>query len=253
MLLSIKHLSSYTIEAQDGNIGQVHSFFFDDQNWNVRYLVVDTGKWLPGRKVLIVPAALGRPEGRLRVFPVELTRQQIEESPDIDTDRPVSRQQEIELHSYYNWASYWGGGAWEPTVSPYASAMPPAARREVTEEGAEGPEEQGNPHLRSTREVMDYKIHAEDGVVGHVDDIIANVEDWVIRYIVADTRKWLPGRKVIIPPEWVHEISWGASEIFVDVARQTVENSPEFDPATPVNREYEVQLYDYYGRPAYWL
>ena len=80
MLLSIRHLSSFTIEAEDGNIGQVYSFLFDDRTWAIRYLVVDTGKWLPGRKVLIVPSALGRPVGWLRVFPVELTREKIRQS-----------------------------------------------------------------------------------------------------------------------------------------------------------------------------
>lgn len=248
MLLSIRHLSSFTIEAEDGNIGQVYSFLFDDRTWAIRYLVVDTGKWLPGRKVLIVPSAFGRPVGWLRVFPVELTREKIRQSPDIDTDRPVSRQQEAELHSYYNWASYWGGTAWEPTVSPYA-----AERSAEDLAGRTSEQEQASEHLRSTREVIDYRIHAEDGYIGHVDDFIVNVEDWVIRYLVADTGKWLPGRKVLLPPEWVKEISWGAAEIFVDVSRKTVADSPEFDPTAPVNREYEVQLYDYYGRPAYWL
>jgi len=252
MLLSIDHLCTYTIEAQDGNVGQVDDFFFDDQSWTIRYVVVDTGKWIPGRKVLLAPSVLGKLEGRLRLFPVELTMQKIEESPDIDTEKPVSRQQEIELHSYYNWASYWGGGAWEPTISPYASALPPRTQRPPGRVAGAPEDKSGDPHLRSAKEVIGYRIHAVDGAMCSVDDFIANIEDWKIRYIVGDTRKWLPGRRVLFPPDWVKEISWGASEIVVDVSQERVRNSPEFDPTQPVNREYEVQLYDYYGRPAYW-
>ncbi|MBE0537486.1 MAG: PRC-barrel domain-containing protein [Phycisphaerae bacterium] len=252
MLFSVEHLSSYTVEAEDGNIGQVHGFLFDDNNWAIRYLVVDTGKWLPGRKVLLAPSSLGRPEGRLRILPVKLTREKVENSPDIDTDRPVSRQQESELHAYYNWASYWGGGAWEPTISPYASGIAPRAGEIGEPEGVEKGDE-GNPHLRSTREVIGYRIHAEDGAIGHSDDFVVNIDDWIIRYLVVDIGKWLSGRKVIIPPEWVTEIRWDGSEILVDVTKEEVRKSPEFDPAAPVNREYEVQLYDFYGRPAYWL
>lgn len=253
MLLSIKNLSNYKIEATDGSIGQVHSFLFDDQKWVVRYLVVDTGTWLPGRKVLIVPSALDKPEGQMEVFPVELTREQVKGSPDIDTEKPVSRQHEIELHEYYNWAQYWGG-AFGPVTTPYAPVVPGVSKEGEKEQPAgEDAKEKTDPHLRSTKEVLGYKIHAEDGEIGHVEDFIVHEDDWVIRYMVVDTRDWLPGRKVIVPPDWIKNISWADSEVFVNVTKEMIKSSPEFDPAAPVNREYEARLYDYYGRPKYWL
>jgi hypothetical protein len=254
MLLSVKNLSKYKIEATDGSIGQVHTFLFDDRNWAVRYLVIDTGSWLPGRKVLIAPAALGKPEGQMEVFPIELTREQIKNSPDIDTEKPVSRQQEIELHKYYNWAPYWGGTL-EPIGIPYEPAVLDI-NKQTEEEKSENKDTKGktDPHLRSTKEVIGYKIHAEDGKIGHVEDFIVHVGDWIIRYAVIDTRDWLPGRKVIIPPDWwVKEIKWADSEVEVNVKKDAIKGSPEFDPAEPVNREYETRLYDYYGRPKYWL
>lgn len=254
MLLSLKHLGYYTIEAEDGNVGQVYSFLFDDQQWIVRYLVVDTGKLLPGRKVLVIPSALAEPDNRMRVFPVKLTREQVKQSPDIDADKPISMQQELELHKYYKWSSYWEG--YGPILTPYAPVVPGLSRR-VREKPLSPPgaaaEEKSDNHLRSTKEVIGYKTHADDGEIGHIDDLVVNTSEWVIRYIVVDTRNWLPGRKVIIPPDWINSISWAEAAVNVGVSRKDVKSSPEFDSEAPVNREYENELYDYYGRPKYWL
>ncbi len=253
MLLSLKNLSKYKIEATDGSIGHVHSFLFDDQRWIIRYLVVDTGHWLPGRRVLITPLSLGKPEGQMEVFPVKLTREQVKTSPDIDTDKPVSRQQEIELFSHYNWAPYWGGVYGPiPEYETHSNSKERTQEKEQSSRGT-GTEEESNPHLRSTKEIIGYIIHAKDGELGHVDDFIIHEEDWLLRYLVVDTRKLLPGKKVIVPPDWITNINWPASEVVLDVTKQAVKNSPEFDPSTPVNREYETRLYDYYGRPKYWL
>jgi hypothetical protein len=249
MLRSIKNLSEYRIESIDGNIGHVDSFLFDDQNWTVRYLVVDTGTWLPGRKVLIVPSALGEPEGQLEVFPVELTRDEIEKSPDIDTEKSVSRQHEIELHKYYNWSPYWAGSI-GPPVPIYT---PESSETEEGEREKSQDRKKVNPHLRSTHEVIGYKIHAENGQIGHIDDFIVHEKDWMVRYIVVDTRNWLPGKKVLIPPNWIKNIDWRNSEVVANVKKEVIKDSPEYDPSAPVNREYETRLYDYYGRPKYWL
>ncbi len=244
MLRSISNLSNYKIEAIDGNIGHVNSFLFDDQNWTIRYLVVNTGTWLPGRKVLIVPSALGEPEGQTEVFPIELTKEEIENSPDIDTERSVSRQHEIDLHEYYNWSPYWASSI-EPSIPIYT--------RSDSSEMEQSRKEKSNPHLRSTNEVIGYKIHAEDGLIGHIDDFIVHEKDWIIRYIVVDTRNWLSGKKVLIPPDWIKNIEWKISEAIVNVKKAIIKDSPEFNPAAPINREYETRLYDYYGRPKYWL
>lgn len=241
MLRSILSLRGFSIGAEDGEIGKVHAFLFDDRTWAIRYLVADTGGWLRGRKVLIAAAALERPDWHAHVFPVELAREQVRNAPDIDADRPVSRQHEAELHKYYNWVPYWGTG--------YGAAVStvPTMQQEPSEDAA-----QASPNLRSTREVIGYRIHATDGQIGHVEDFIISDEDWVIRYIVVDTRNWLPGRSVLVSPEWVGGISWEAREVWIEVAKDAIEDSPPFDPSAPVNREYEVQMYDYYGRPKYW-
>ena len=241
MLRSIKSMFGYIILAKDGDIGKVHDFFFDDEKWTIRYLVVDTRYWLPGRKVLISPVALGQPDWDSMRFPVHLTKEQVENSPDIDTDKPFSRQQQIDLHTYYRWPPYWS----IPIIPP------PLPISDTTQETSVQ-RDKGDPHLRSTKEVTGYRIEATDGEIGHVEDFILEDKDWVIRYMVVDTKNWLPGRKVLISPQWIERVSWNEKKVHVDLSREAVENSPQYDEAAPVNREYEVRLYDYYGRPTYW-
>jgi hypothetical protein len=251
MLLSAKSLSNHTIEAIDGDIGRVNSFLFDDRNWILRYLVVDTGTWLPGKKVLIPPSVLGKPKGLRKIFPVELTKEQIKNSPDIDADKPVSRQQEIKLHKHYNWKPYWIV-PYSPVAVPFEAVVEAQKAREDMKQSEDKTVENEDPHLRRTSEVMGYKIKAEDGQIGHVEDFIVDENDWVLRYMVVDTKNWLPGKKVITSPDWVKEIKWSDSEVVVDVKKDVIKDCPEFDPSAPVNREYEERLYDYYGRPRYW-
>jgi hypothetical protein len=153
---------------------------------------------------------------------------------------------------------YWGGaahfGAGAAATLPYALAAAKTAKEE--EEGdsrsdaAEG--QSKSSHLRSTREVIGYNIQASDGEIGHVEDFIVDDETWIIRYMVVNTRDWLPGKKVLVAPRWIEKVTWAESKVYVELTRESVKNSPEFDPSAPVNREYETKLYDYYGRPKYW-
>ncbi len=246
MLRSVNNLMGFSLGAKDGEMGSVYSFLFNAHGWAVRYLVVDTGRWLPGRKVLISPGAVDQPNWQDRVFHVNLSKEQVRNAPEIDITKPVARQRELELHRHYGWVPYWG------PVHGLAVAREHHAETQ-TEPGAtalvEAPDESS---LRSSREVIGYRIHATDGPIGHVEDFILSDEDWVIRYLVVDTRNWLSGKSVLIAPEWVRDIDWEEHEVWVDVPRQTIEDSPPYDPAAPVNRDYEMRIYDYYGRPKYW-
>jgi hypothetical protein len=241
MLRSVNDLVGYVLAAEDGEIGRCKDFLFDDLSWAVRYMVADTGKWLPGRKVLISPIALGEPVARTRLFPVNLTRQQIEHSPPLAQDAPISRQFEASLFDHYGWAYYW-------RMAPYHQQL----HLEEQEKRAGGAKPEKS-HLRSAKEVRGYHIQAIDGEIGRVDDLIAEEEGWVLRYIVVNTRPWLPGGQVLVAPDWVKEVDWNEQKVSVDLTKEAVKNSPKYDPSEPVNREYEVRLYDYYGRPQYWV
>ncbi len=238
----------YTLLARDDRIGSVDDFYFDDSSWKVRYLVAETGKWLPGRLILLSPVSIGEPNWGAKVLPMELTREQIEDSPGIDRDMPVSRRRELELNQYFNWPVYWAPGA---AFSPVAQPV----------RGRDGADDQGSEHddddeavssLRSADEVTGYHIKATDGEIGHVEDLLVDDEEWVIRYLVVDTRNWLPGRKVIVSPQWIEKVSWDEKRIFVDIFKDLIESGPEYDPDIHLNRDYEEQLYELYGKAKYW-
>jgi uncharacterized protein YrrD len=242
MLRSTKTIMGYQIRAVVEDIGKVRDLYFDDREWKVRYVVVDTGGWLSGRKVLISPESLDEPDWNNQVVPARLTKQQIEHGPAASSDKPVSRQHEVELAGYFGWTPYWG-----PLGAP--GAIPPVVSKKPEEQKMA---EENDPHLRSQDEVLGYHILASDGQIGHADDFIVDTKEWTIRYIVVDTRNWLPGKHVLIAPAWVQSVDWSERLLRVDMTRQDVQDAPEFDPSAPVNPEYEARLYDFYGRPVYW-
>jgi hypothetical protein len=112
--------------------------------------------------------------------------------------------------------------------------------------------ELGDSRLRSARDVMGYYIEATDGDIGHVDDFLIDDSEWAIRYMIVDTRNWWPGKKVLISPEWISQVSWPDSRVYVDLTREGVKTAPEYDPSRPVEREYETRLYRHHDRPSYW-
>ncbi|MCF8068409.1 MAG: hypothetical protein K9L30_07480 [Desulfobacterales bacterium] len=247
MLRSVKGLYNYVLLAEDGEIGRCKDFLFDDRLWTIRYMVADTGKWLPGIKVLISPISLGDPDWQSRTFPIRLTKERIEGAPVLDSDAPVSRQHELNWTRYYGWPYYWVGR------HPWGIATHPGLlyRNKISENEKSEPRS-GNDNLRSANEVAGYHIKALDDAVGHVEDFILNDETWVIHYMVVDTRNWLPGRKVLIAPNWIDKVSWAKRDVRVDLTSEQIRNSPEYDPTMLVNREYEERMYDFYGRPKYW-
>ena len=240
MLRNTESITGFRMLAEDGEIGEVEEFYFDDNSWKVRYLVVNTGGWLAGRRVLISPAALKEPDWERRVFPVALTREQVRLSPDIDTEKTVTRRHEAELHEHYAWPLYWGEAFYGGSMSGSPLFIEAAGKPEKRDDQ--------DAHLQGTRAVAGYSLHAADGHIGHVRDYIVD-DAWNLRYLVADTGIWLPGRKVLISPHWIESVSWETSEVFVDLTREAIRNSPEFDPALPVSDDYESALFDHYGRP----
>ena len=251
MLRNIKSLVGREIHATDGELGRVAEFFFDDETWAIRYMVAETGGWLSGRKVLIATTALKKaPDPRLRVFPVSLTREQVRTSPDIDTEKTVTRLHELELHRHYDWPLYWGDNLYAGTLSG-GMIFPRIREQEETGEKPETSQPPAETHLQSTREVAGYSVHAADGSIGRIEDYIVDDEKWEIRYLVAGTGTWLPGRKVLISPHWIERVDWGTAEVFTDLTRAAIQASPGFDPSVPVSEDYESDLYDHYGRPKF--
>lgn len=249
MKRKIKSLIGFTIGGIDGEIGKVKEFYFDDNSWTIRYLIVETGGWLFSRKVLLSPQAVTSTDWEKEVFSVDLTMEKIKNSPLIDTDKPISRQHERDLYAYYPWGGYYWGGIGLTGMGmgmSYPSAIHDAAQKE--EDIAVEDKSDDDAHLRSTDKVTGYNIKATDGEIGDVEDFIINDHTWAIDFIEVDTGNWFPGKKVLISPKWIKEISWENSTVIVNASEDQVKNSPEYVPSQEVTDSYEANLQNYYGR-----
>lgn len=242
MLRSSKSLMGCILHAIDGEIGKSNDFLFDDENFKIRYLVANTSKWLPSRKVLISPRSIkNQIEEHDTLLPVNLTKEKIKNSPDLSLHEPVSRQHEAEYLSYYDFPFYWESHIInELSKDSQVSGIPTKQHH------------QDNIHLRSIDEIIGYRIEAKDGQIGHVEDFIIDDKNWKIRYLVVDTRDWLPGKNVLLIRSQIKSICWSTHHVLVNITKDQVKSSPAYDPFKPVNRDKEKHLYDYYGRPYYW-
>lgn len=243
MLWHASALHGYRIEASDGHLGSVADLLFDDQDWIIRWLVVDTGHWLPGRQVLLPVSALGIPDAGARAMPVRLTMQQVRDAPDTSADLPVSRQMELHLSNHYGADAYWAGhGDALPLIaSPYLmDSRPPY-------EGEDIVADMGDAHLRSVNAVTGYHIRASDGEIGHVRDFIVEDSDWRIRFVAVDTHNWWPGQQVLLLPRMIREVDWSGSLIHVDCTRQKLRDSPPYSQAVTVDGTYADAMTIYYG------
>jgi uncharacterized protein YrrD len=245
MLNKTKTLEGYKLDSLDGEIGKVKEFYFDDHYWAIRYLIADTGNWLTGRQVLISPYALVTVRKEEQHIAIDLTQKQIEDSPSLSTDKPVSRQFEETYYGYYGWPMYWGGSYMWGTY-PYIMRD-----REKWSKSGQG-KKVWDSHLRSSHEVSGYHIQAADGEIGHVEDFIIDDETWAIRYLIIDTRNWWPGKKILISPQWIERVSWSESKVFVNLSTETIKLSPEYTEESLITRDYETRLHQHYNRPGYW-
>lgn len=246
MLWRTSALKACAIEATDGRIGTVSDFLFDDASWMIRWLVVDTGNWLSGRKVLLPPSVLGHADAEAQAFHVNLTKAEVKASPETHADLPVSRQFEADVYRHYGWSPYWGGsymgaygyGGWSAPMLMEEHA------RDVAADKRRG---DVDPHLRSVEAVTGYHLHATDGEFGHVSDFLVEDADWSVHFLVADTRNWWPGDHVLISPGSIGRISWDERLIHVEARRERIKSSPSYDPAVTVDRRFETRVHDHYG------
>ncbi len=260
MFRTFVDLSNCTLAATDGDIGSIEDVYFDDESMTVRYLVVDTGTWLPGRKVLLSPRSLTSQNADKGRIAVNLTKQQVKDSPDIDTERPIERKHEVALADYYGYPNYWGGPyRWGTLPYPELNALggftpgpaPQGMAGTVAQEVRARAEQSVNPRLHSAEDATGYAIQATDGPIGHVEDWVIDDREWAIRYLIVDTVNWLPGKKVLVAANWIERFSYDDSKVYVDMTRESVKSAPEFEPDR-LDRMYEERLHRHYGKRGYW-
>jgi hypothetical protein len=227
MLQNIKELYGSKLAASDGDIGQAKDFYFDDNTWAIRYIVADTGSWLTGRQVLLAPHAFGRFDRADKILPVNLTRKQIEDSPSIDTHRPVSRQYEEEYYRYYGQPAYWQSGGISG-VADFPAVIPPSIP--VTT-GHHGHNQRDDVHLRSTKALTGYEIEASDGAIGSVSGFMVNTASWDIRDLVVEAGHWYSGKEILIAAGKVWRISYEKSTVFVNLTKADIQHTAEHEVA----------------------
>ena len=250
MLMAVSALKDYTILAGDSRLGTVSDVLFDDESWSIRWLVADTGDWLTDRKILIHPSAIGWIDHDRRDLPVAMTKSQVEKSPSLSRDRPVSMQMQGQLYDYYGWdpvwggSGYFGGGLGMMGSSAYSGmGAPPRPNGHAANDG--------DPHLRSTTAVTGSHIEATDGEIGHVENMLIDDTRWYVRYLIVDTKNWWFGKHVLISPYAVKGIRWSDHSMTLDVTRQRVKDSPAWDPIAMIDQVYEKKLHGHYGWGGY--
>jgi uncharacterized protein YrrD len=250
MLFRFGSLNGMPLEATDGEVGRIKDALFDDHRWAMRYLVVDARTWLAGRKVLISPIALKKIDWQRNVVQVDVTRQQIEESPSVDTDEPVSRRHEADFLDHYGYPYYWSGPAlWGSASHP---VNPARGRQPANDKLGMRGVAPIDPQLRSTTEVAGFRLQTSGDPMVHVEDFLFDTVTWAIRYLVVDTRNWLPGKHVVIPPQWITSVDWNKRVVNVDVTRRTLEAAPEYQSSIEFSSAHETNLHRHYHRDGYW-
>lgn len=235
MLRKLGKLHEFNLNARDGDIGRLEEIYFDDKYWHVRYLVIDTGNWLHGRVTLILPDSIDTVNETENHMELALTREQVENSPPHNPKLPISRHHEQMFFEYYDHEPYW-------TCNTTMNNDPRTpANIDSRHKG------DANPHLHGSHEVRGYTIHARDGAIGQVKDFIIGDPDWDLAYLEVDTRKWLPGKHVLIAPTWISQVAWDKHEVKVDLTRDTIEAAPAYDPNKIISKDYQVALYKHYG------
>lgn len=206
MLRSLKALENYEMRASKSKIGLIRDFYFDDNHWGLRYFVIDTIGFLSGRQVLVSPLAFKMVDWQARRFNLALTRNKVNKSPPLDLSEPISQRYEEEYFQYYGWPFYWRSGG--------EQLLPQGTSSDY--------------QLRSANRVAGYHVQANDGEIGHVEDFIVDDETWAIRYLVVDCRNWWLDRKVLVAPCWAQRISWEENNVYLNLPREIIKNSPEW-------------------------
>ena len=265
MLRRVTGIHGDALEATDGRIGHVEDLLFDDAQWQIRYMVANTGLFLFGRKVLLHPTTLGSLDWNGHVLNVNLTRDKVKASPGLKDDEPVSRQFETHYYDYYEWPYYWSGlgtigaqpfgvmGAAGVMMNPSLVIPSQHDRGAMDNDDASAyratpPVETGDPHLRSAKEVTGYRIAARDGDLGHIEDFIFEDETWTIRHLAVDTKHWWPAdKKVLLPVSFIRDVNWPEMTVTVDLTCDQIRNGPSWNMNAPITSALESELSSYFN------
>lgn len=241
----MRDFTTLVLEGMDGQVGRVQDLYFDDHTWAVRYLIVRTGGWLMGRDVLMAPIAVGGIDDTNSLMRINLRREQIEQAPSIEKAKPLSRLYEEAYYKHFRWLPYW-----QLDMTGLTNAIPHAGRPVTGLDETFPSEPLEQSRLRSGAEVAGYGIHAKDAEIGHLEDLVIDDEDWIVRYVEVDTRNWLPGKKVLAQTGRIEQIDWHSRSVAMSLSRHAIESAPSYDPSMLITPDYEIRLFTHYAKDA---
>jgi sporulation protein YlmC with PRC-barrel domain len=242
MLIKTEDLKGFNTESIDDIQGEIYDFYFDDLFWNIQYLLIKTGGLLKEKSILMSHVVLGVPDIERQALSVKVSFQTNNKKEKPEELQTISESKEKKASEILNWPL-----SRLNLVSLDEKDLKNLINNMVTD-GKQHYENE-NLHLRSRNEVLGYHIQAKNGEIGHVDDLIIETESWKIRYLIVDTRNWLPGGKdVLISPAWIEKIKWNKNRVYIDLKKGVIENSPPYDPEAPIDDQFELKLFKYYGR-----
>lgn len=241
----VRDITSLTLSAIDGQVGSILELYFDDQTWTVRYLIAQTGGWLLGRNVRIAPIAVAGIDDADGSMRINLRKDQIEQAPPIEQAKPISRQYEERYYEHFRWAPYW-----QPDTTILGTPIPYAELPRMSMDEPVYSEPPENSHLRSSAEVTGYGIHAQDGEIGHIEDLVVDDEEWTVGYAEVDTKNWLPGKKVLVQIGRIKQIDWHSRSVTMSLTRNAIQSAPAYDPSMLITPDYEIELFKHYGKAA---
>ncbi|EDM37833.1 hypothetical protein PBAL39_15449 [Pedobacter sp. BAL39] len=223
MQIHAQRLLEFSLDAKDGEIGKIKDIYFDDHTWELRYFIVETGSWLFQRKVLISPDAVDS-EAKIssNVLPVNLTKDQVEHSPNIDTDMPVSRQMESSLFDYYSWPLFGRAGMGYPTTGMLKGATAFANKVER--------EPDFDPHLRSFKHIAQYEVWNAQGRVGLAKDFIINTSDWKISFLLLDDASTSDRERVVVAAECIISVDWDTYKVKISLKNDEIQSALRINP-----------------------
>jgi hypothetical protein len=255
MLLNVNDLLGFRLCAGDEPVAVLRDLLFDENSSSVRYLVTDPEAWLATDQVLIAPAALTAVHSEAGRLETSLSKETFAASPALAAGTDLSRPHEERLHQHHGWTPYWRA-AGAAGLAPYWGAAGSVPAHEPAAFAAPEPDAAAagaaETRLRSARDVIGFYIEALDGDIGHVEDLVLDLERWVIRYLVVDTRNWLPGRRVVVSPAWLRRLDWASRSVVLDLDRERIRNSPAYDRNRLLDRAFEEDLHRHVDRPGYW-
>jgi hypothetical protein len=228
MLHLAKKVIGAPVRGTDGNIGTLADYFFEEDRWTIRYLLIDAAEGFKGKRVLVSPMAVRTAWG-VSGIELSLTRDEVWNSPQVTDDEALSATGEADVLAYYGYPEYWGAtGVWGSYDNPTllgADRVEPVTGRSTTRTATIDPEAR---RLRSVAKSAGYHIHAQDGEIGHVDDFLIGQDSWRIRYLLVDTSNWIGGRSVIVSSDLLDHVDKTKGQLYVNAMRAEISNAPAF-------------------------